>query len=283
MTARPSRTVRLLSSALAAGALLTVAACSDEDGGSAASDVAASPVAERSRAASPLAAKSPTVSPAGRLTAAGARAALVTEADLEDDWAQVSDKEAASWRESLLVGKVDVAEFLTAKSDAADCQKLLDTLYSDDLLGKPSGAGALRGFEQGDSRLLQQVAAYDKVALDESLAWLKTLPTECDQFTATDDTGDERTVQVTETSVPKVGDARQGLHITVQGTAADAPATLTLDVAVVRVGTDAITVTAGGLAGGEDDSVERAVQQGTARLKDVQAGRTPSPDPGGID
>jgi hypothetical protein len=282
MTARPSsRSVRFLAPALAAGALMATTACSgdgrDSDGGSAATDVAASPLAAKSPTASP------TTSPAGRLTAAGARAALLTEADLEDDWAQVGDKEAASWRESLLIGKVDVAEFLTAKADADDCQKLLDTLYSDDLLGKPSGAGALRGFEQGASRLLQQVAAYDKVALDESLAWLKTLPTECDRFTATDDTGDERTVQVTETSVPNVGDARQGLHVTVQGTAADTPATLTLDVAVVRVGTDAITVTAGGLDGGEDDSVERAVELGTQRLKDVQAGRTPAADPGEID
>ncbi|WP_411151314.1 hypothetical protein [Streptomyces sp. A30] len=282
MTARPSsRSVRFLASALAAGALMATAACSDDDGdsdgGAAAAEVAASPLAAKSPTASP------TASPTGRLTAAGARAALLTEADMEDDWAQVGDKEAASWRENMLVGEVDVAEFLTAKTDAADCQQLLDTLYSDDLLGKPSGAGALRGFEQGDSRLLQQVAAYDKVALDESLAWLKTLPAECDQFTATDDTGDERTVQVTETSVPNVGDARQGLHVTVQGTAADTPATLTLDVAVVRVGTDAITVTAGGLDGGEDDSVERAVEQGTQRLKDVQAGRTPAADPGEID
>jgi hypothetical protein len=280
MTARPSRPLRFLASALAVGALLTTAACSDDgDGGSAAADVAESPVAERSRAA----AKPPTASPARRLTKAGAQAALVTEADLEDDWTRVKDKDAASWRDSLLIGRVDVADFLTAKADAADCQKLLDALYGDDLLGKPSGASALKGFAEGDSRLLYQVAAYDKAALDDSLAWLKTLPTRCDQFTATDEAGGKRTVQVTETSVPKVGDARQGLHVTVQGTAADAPATLTLDVAAVRVGTDAITVTAGGLDGGEDDSVERAVEQGTERLKDVQAGRTPAPDPGEID
>ncbi|MFE9444442.1 hypothetical protein ACFYO2_36920 [Streptomyces sp. NPDC006602] len=281
MTPRPSRPVRVLTSALAAGALLTAAACSDDngadgggDGGATAADVAASP----------LAAKSPTTSPSGRLTAAGARAALVTEADLEDNWSQVEG--AASWRDRLLIGKVDVADFLTAKTEAAnaaDCQKLLDALYGDDLLGKPSGASALRGFEEEDSRLLHQVAAYDKAALDDSLTWLKSLPTKCDQFTATDSSGARRTVQVTETSVPEVGDARQGLHVTVQGTAADAPATLTLDVAAVRVGTDAITVTAGGLDGGEADSVERAVEQGTQRLKDVTAGRTPAADPGEID
>ncbi|WSQ13604.1 hypothetical protein OG604_40965 [Streptomyces sp. NBC_01231] len=291
MTARPSRAhrrtvtggapvVRFLASALAAGVLLTASACSDGDSGGQGSGAAESPVADASRAASPLAATSPAASGA-RLTDAGARAALITEADIEDDWTKVAD--AASWRDKLLAGKVDVADFLTAKADAADCQKLLDSLYDEDLLGKPSGASALTGFKEGDSRLLYQVAAYDRAALDDSLDWLKSLPTECDEFTATDSAGDKRTVQVTETPVPKEGDARQGLQVVVQGTADDVPTTLTLDVAVVRVGTDAVTVTGGGPDGGEDDSVERAVQQGTPRLTDVLAGRTPAPDPYEID
>jgi hypothetical protein len=277
MTARPPFPVRFLSSALAAGALLTASACADDDGGSQAADASASPVTERSAAA--LAAKSPSVS--GSLTEAGARAALVTEGDLEDDWTKVSD--AASWRDKLLVGKVDLADFLTAKTEAADCQRLLDGLYGEDLLGKPAGTSALEGFEQDDSRLLYQVASYDRAALDASLNWLKSLPSTCDEFTATDSAGGKRTVQVTGASVPKEGDARQGLHVTVQGTAADAPATLTLDIAVVRVGDDAITVTAGGLNGGEDESVEQAVRQGTQRLEDVRAGRTPSAEPGEVD
>ncbi|MBC2900549.1 hypothetical protein [Streptomyces cupreus] len=256
-----SRPVHALASALAAAALLTCAACSDDS--DSAADVAASPLAAQTTAA-----------PA-ELTEAGAQAALITESDIEDDWTQVED--ASGWRDSLLVGQVDVADFLTAKADAADCQRLLDRLYSEDLLGKPSGASALRGFEQGDSRLLYQVAAYDRAALSASLAWLKTLPVKCDQFTATDDAGEERTVQVIETSLPDEGDARQGLRVTVKGTADGSPATLTLDVAAVRVGSDAITVTAGGLDGGEDDSVEDAVEKGTQRLKDVQAGKTPSP------
>ncbi len=292
MTARPcsarrgnvtggTPAVRFLASALAAGVLLTTAACSDDDRGVRGSDAAASPVTDGSRAASPLAAKSPTPSAGARLTVAGARAALITEADIEDDWTKAGN--AASWRDKLLAGQVDVADFLTAKADAADCQKLLDSLYDEDLLGKPSGASALTGFAEGDSRLLYQVAAYDRAALDDSLDWLKSLPTKCDDFTATDSAGGKRTVQVTETPVPKEGDARQGLHVMVQGTADGTPTTLTLDVAVVRVGTDAITVTGGGPDGGEDNSVERAVQQGTPRLKDVLAGRTPAPDPNEID
>ncbi|MFF4905475.1 hypothetical protein ACFY2T_11450 [Streptomyces sp. NPDC001260] len=270
MSRRPSRPVRVLASAVSLGALLAVAACSSdgEGGGAAASDIAGSPLAEEAGASS---------TPAFRLTEAGARAALITETDLEGDWNQV--KGAAAWGDTLLVGKVDVADFLTAKSDAADCQRLLNSLYDDDLLGKPSGASALAGFEEGDSRLLYQVAAYNPVRLSAALGWMKSLPVKCDQFTATDSTGGKRTVQVTTSSVPAQGDARQGLHVVVQGTANGEPATLTLDVAAVRVGNDAITVTAGGLSGGAHASLELAVREGAQRLKEVQAGKTPAPGP----
>ncbi|MFE0677760.1 hypothetical protein [Streptomyces sp. NPDC058867] len=256
-----TRPAHLLASVLTAAALLTCAGCSDDTDNTGAKEAVGSPLAART-----------TASP-DRLTAEGAQAALITESDIEDDWTQVDD--AAGWHNSLLVGEVDVADFLSAKSDAADCQQLLDGLYSDDLLGKPSGASALRGFEGGDSRLLYQVAAYDRDDLDSSLAWLKTLPTECDRFTATDGEGQQRTVEVIETSVPDEGDARQGLRVTVQGDVDGSPATLTLDVAAVRVGSDGITVTSGGLDGDEDDSVEDAVEAGVDRLKDVQAGKTP--------
>ncbi|MGW7301580.1 hypothetical protein [Streptomyces sp. NPDC054829] len=256
-----SRTVHALASALSAAALLTCAACSDDDdSGTGAQDVAS---------ASPLAAR--TTAPAA-LTQEGARSALITEKDIEDDWTQVDD--AASWRDSLLIGTVDVNDFVTGKSDAADCQQLMDRLYSEDLLGKPSGASALRGFEEGDSRLLYQVAAYDADALSDSMDWLKSLPQKCDEFELTGDSG-KRTVQVIETSVPKEGNARQGLRVTVQGTVDGSAATLTQEIAVVRVDDNAITVTAGGLDGVEDDSTEEAVENGTPRLEDVLAGKTP--------
>ncbi|WP_405975220.1 hypothetical protein OG496_46720 [Streptomyces sp. NBC_00988] len=289
---RPARPVRVLASVLAAGALLTCAACSgggDSEGSGAdrgsASDVAASPLAAESPLASPRTGKSASPramkSAAPALTPAGAKSALITEADLEDDWTQV--KGAAGWGDKLVIGKVDVADFLTAKTNAADCQKLLDALYDDTLLGKPSGASALTGFEQGDSRLLYQVAAYDRAKLGASLNWLKTLPVKCDQFTATDSKGGHRTVQVIEDPVSSVGDARQGLQVTVTGTSGNEPTTLTLQLAVVRVGTDAITVTSGGLDGTETDTTKAAVQDGTSHLKDVLAGRTPPAQPNNLD
>jgi hypothetical protein len=262
MTRRPSHSTRVLSSALAAAALLTTAACSNDEAASRASRAAAAPLA------------APPGTTAPTLTEAAAEAALITEAVPGSGWTRVAN--ADRWDDSLLVGKVDVANFVDAKADAAHCQLLLDALYDDDLMGDPPAASALAGFQKGDSRLLHQVAAYDRARLDNSLAWLKTLPVTCGRFTATDQAGGQRTVEVTETSLPGVGDARQGLHVTVRGTAAGAPVTLTLDIAAVRVGTDALTVTAGGLAGGEPDAMKQAAQQGTQRLKDVLAGKAPA-------
>ena len=289
MSSRPSHPVRLLASALAAGALLTTAACSDGGGSESASDTAAEQagIAERN-AARQTPSGSPTTSPTGSpsaspgtLTESGARAALLTEADLEDDWNQVRD--ADKWRDRLLVGEVDVAAFLSAKAEAAECRQLLDGLYRDALLGEPSGPSALTGFEQGDSRLLEQVAGYDRAGLDDRMKWLDSLPQTCDEFTATDSDGNKRTVQVTEASVPDVGDAREGVHVTVQGSADATPVTLTLDIAAVRVGTSALTVTGGGLDGGQASSVERGVRQGTERLQTVLDGGTPSPQPTNLD
>ncbi|MFF6911345.1 hypothetical protein [Streptomyces sp. NPDC012466] len=270
MTRRPSRLVRVLSPALAASTLLATAACSDDGG----TDGARVPGVTASQAA----AQRQTPSPTATLSTDGARTALITEADIEDDWTQVKDTEAKSWHDSLLIGTVDVSDFLTAKAQAADCRRLLDSLFDDDLLGRPSGASELRGFQQGDSRLLYQVASYDRTDPQDSLTWMATLPEKCDQFTVTDGK-EQRTVQVIGISLPKVGDARQGLRVTVRGSTGGDEATLTLDVAAVRVGNDAITVTAGGLDGDENDSVQQAVQQGTQRLKDVLAGKSPAASP----
>ncbi|MGW1721736.1 hypothetical protein ACWCQK_02230 [Streptomyces sp. NPDC002306] len=271
MTPRPSRRARALASALAVGTLLTTAACSDDDAGdSGGSDATASATATGPTGA----ADSP--SPSAALTQAQARTALITEADLEDAWTQAKD--ADTWKDSLLVGKVDAAQFLTGKTDVADCQRLLDGLYGKDLLGKPSGASAVVGFTEGDSRLLQQVATYDKGDLDKSMTWLKNLPDTCDQFTATGSGGD-RTVQVVATALPKAAGSAQALTVTVRGSADGAPVTLTLDVAASQVGADAVTVTNGGPDGADHDSTADAVLFGTQHLKDVLAGKSPAPAP----
>ncbi|WP_314221086.1 hypothetical protein [Streptomyces zaehneri] len=264
----------MLAVALAVGTLLAAAACSDDGDDSASTDASTAASSAGGRTAT----ASPSITP---LTSAGAQTALITAGDLEDNWTQV--KTAAGWRNRMLIGTVDAAQFLTGKTQAADCQRLLDGLYDEDLLGPPPGPSALTGFTEGDSRLLYQVAAYQPASLDQSFDWLKTLPTACDQFNAVASDGSTRTVQVVEASLPESGDARQGVTVTVAGPSGGTPVTLTMDVAVVRVGDDAITVTNGGTDGADHDSTEDAVSHGTTRLKDVREGRTPAPEPSEFD
>ncbi|MEU5463703.1 hypothetical protein ACH4KU_06320 [Streptomyces althioticus] len=278
-TPRPLvRPARVLAAALAAGTLFATAACSGSDSSASPESDASSTVAERGLAAqttSPAASESPS-----DLSEEGARNALITPADIEDDWTQVRDPR--EWRDTLLVGSVDVAAFVDGQSDVQDCQRLVDALFDETLLGKPTGASAVTGFQEGDSRLLYQVAAYDKAELDDSMQWLSELPDTCDQFTLTGGDAGERTVQVIETSLPQVGDNRQGLTVTVKGESSGDPVTLSLDVAAVQMGADAITVTNGGLDGADHDTTSAAVEQGSQRLQEVLAGRTPSPTPSGI-
>ncbi|MGA5078065.1 hypothetical protein ACPCSL_08840 [Streptomyces griseoincarnatus] len=283
-TPRPLvRPARVLAAALAVGTLFATAACSGSDSSASPEPDASSTVAERGLAAqttspaasSPAASESPS-----DLSEEGARNALITPADIEDDWTQVRDPR--EWRDTMLVGGVDVAAFVDGQSDVQDCQRLVDALFDETLLGKPTGASAVTGFQQGDSRLLYQVAAYDKAELDESMQWLGELPDTCDQFTLTGGDAGERTVQVVETSLPQAGDDRQGLTVTVKGESSGDPVTLSLDVAAVQMGANAITVTNGGLDGADHDTTSAAVEQGTQRLQEVLAGRTPSPTPSGI-
>ncbi|GGW98867.1 lipoprotein [Streptomyces malachitofuscus] len=282
-TPRPfARSLRVLAVALAAGTLLATAACSGADDSAPSASETSATVAERGLAAQTTSPGSTPASPSPgeELTGTGARNALITPADIEGDWTQVDNPQ--EWRDSLLVGNVDVAAFLEGQGDPADCRRLVDALYDETLLGRPSGASALTGFQEGDSRLLYQVAAYDKAGLDDSMEWLHSLPDTCDQFTLTGGDDGDRTVQVIDLSLPDAGDDRQGLTVTVKGTSNGSPVTLSLDVAVVRIGTSAITVTNGGLDGVDHDTTSAAVEQGTERLQEVLAGRTPQPTPSGI-
>ncbi|WP_151483241.1 hypothetical protein [Streptomyces albicerus] len=267
---RPAGAVRAraLAPALAAAALLTTTAgCSDGAGGAgrAADDPAASASPVARRAPSP----SPSVTVAPTLTEAQAKSALIDNTGLGEQWAPTQG--AATWRDALLKGKTDVA----------DCQRLLDGLYAEDLLGEPAGARAVAGFDDADNRaqLRHQVAAYDRAALDASLAWLKTAPETCAEFTSTDVRGGQHTVQVVAAPLPGVGEAREGLHVTVTGETEGMPVALSLDFAAVRVGDSALSLTNGGIDGADSDSTQQAAQLGTQRLQDVLTGKTPAAPP----
>ncbi len=262
MTRRPSpRAVRLLASALGMGTLLTMAACMhDEDRAGKtmqrgqARSVATAPAAPAAQRAS----ASPTAPSA--LTDAQARGALLTDADLGAPWTPTEG--AALWRDALL----------KATADDADCGRLLDAVYTEELLGEPAGARAVAGFDDYDEggQLRYQVTAAHRADVDERLAWLKTMPQKCGSFTAVGPRGARQEVRVTEVGLPQAGDARQGLRLATRGELDGAPATLTLDLAAVRVGDDAIVLTNGGLTEPRTEYTVHAVQVGAERLKQTR-------------
>ncbi|WP_371661142.1 hypothetical protein [Streptomyces sp. NBC_00280] len=263
MTRRPSpRAVRLLASALGMGTLLTMAACMhDEDragGGtelrqarSVASPTAPARAARRASAA-------PTTPPA--LTDAQARGALLTDADLGAPWTPTEG--AALWRDALL----------KATTDDADCGRLLDAVYTEELLGEPSGTRAVAAFDDYDEggQLRYQVIAANRADVDGRLAWLKTMPQKCARFTAVGPRGARQEVLVTEVGLPQAGDAGQGLRLSTRGEFDGAPVTLTLDLAAVRVGDDAIVLTNGGLTEPRTEYTVHALQVGAERLKQTR-------------
>ncbi|MFD8820131.1 hypothetical protein ACFV23_53800 [Streptomyces sp. NPDC059627] len=170
----------------------------------------------------------------------------------------------ATWRDGLL----------KAATGQADCQRLLEALYTDELLGAPAGPQAVTSLDDGDdaAQLRYQVDASRSADIDRTLAWLRTLPGTCRQFTAQTTAAGTEAVQVTDAALQGFGDARQGLRVTLTAQpSADAdPTTLTLDVAVVRVGDDAIVLTAGALGTLPDDTTEQALDIGVQRLAQVR-------------
>ncbi|MEU9337824.1 hypothetical protein AB0D49_32450 [Streptomyces sp. NPDC048290] len=192
------------------------------------------------------------------LSDAQAQAALITEADLGEPW--MPTEGAATWRDG----------FLKAAPREPECRRLMDALYADDLLGAP--ARATVGLDDGyaDGQLRYQVTSGAPADLDRSLAWLRSLPQICAKFVAGGAGGARHTVTVEDVPLPETGDTRQGLRVTVTRDLDDGPVTLTLDVAAVRVGDDALTVTNGGLGEILTDTTTAAVELGAERLAEVR-------------
>jgi hypothetical protein len=256
MTPPPARL--LAASTLTLCALLTATACSA---------LSTPPAAEKPDLTAttksptpPTNSASPATAPA--LTPAQAHAALITDADLGEPWTPTQG--AATWHDGVL----------KATTKLPDCQRLLDTLYSEELFGAGVRPRAAVGLDDGwnDAQLRQQVVAHPAAAVDRTLAWLKTLPKKCAEFTAKTARGDVHDVEVTEAELPQAGDARQGLRIIVWGETSDGePAAFTLEVAAVRVGDDAIGVTYGGFGDVAPEVAQAVVQLGAQRLTEVRA------------
>ncbi|GGV72481.1 MULTISPECIES: hypothetical protein [Streptomyces] len=197
------------------------------------------------------------------LTAVQAEAALLTEDDMGEPWQPT--RGAATWHDGVL----------KAKADTPACQRLLDALYADEPLGSPQGTQAVAAFDDvdGAAQLRHRVLSPRPADVDRSLTWMRSMADDCARFTATTTRHGEQSVQVREVALPEVGDARQGLRIVFTGPDAyDDPPTLTLDVAAVRVGTDAFTLSTGAEGTLVPRIVTRAVEQAAARLENVHDG-----------
>ncbi|MFD4788692.1 hypothetical protein ACFWN1_16860 [Streptomyces sp. NPDC058459] len=196
------------------------------------------------------------------LTDAQAEAALVTESDLGSPWAATQG--TATWRDGML----------KARSEVAECQRLLDALYSDQVLGAPARVAVTLDDPESGAQLRYQVGARRPADVDAALKWLSEMPAKCARFTATTQTGLSEDVQVSGLTVPEVGDKRQGLRLTLTATDPQDPdaaeQVLTLELAAVRVGEDAFALANGGPGDVPNDATQAAVQIGALRLADVR-------------
>jgi hypothetical protein len=235
-------------------ALLATAACSVQDEprprwfSASPTATGASAVGER-----------PASSGAG-LTEAQAQAALITDADLEEPWGPT--RGASTWRDGLL----------KATTENPDCQRLLDALYTEEVFGTPAGPRATAAFDDADTdaQVRYQVAAHPPADVDRTLAWLKSLPGKCGEFTATTSRGGVQAVQVSDMRLPSVGDARQALRVTLAGETEEGELTyLTIDLAAVRVGEEAITLTNAGLGEVYEEVTQQTAELGAQRLTEI--------------
>ncbi|WP_086562270.1 hypothetical protein [Streptomyces africanus] len=244
----------VLACALSVTALPATAACSVEDEprprwfSASPTGTGASPAVER-----------PASSGSG-LTEAQAQAALITNADLGEPWGPTQG--ARTWRDGLLKS--------TTKDP--DCQRLLDALYSEELFGTPAGPRATAAFDDADTdaQVRYQIAAHPPADVDRTLAWLKSLPGKCGEFTAATTRGVAQSVQVGDMPLPPVGDARQALRVTLAGETEDGELTyLTMDLAAVRVGEETITLTNAGLDEVDAEVTQQTVKLGARRLAEI--------------
>ncbi|MFE9608088.1 hypothetical protein [Streptomyces sp. NPDC006012] len=260
MSLPPARLRAASGLACAVAVLLTASGCLAKDPGRAAAPASARPPA-----------KPPAPAGTSALTAAQAQAALITVDDLGVPWEQTQG--AATWRDGLL----------KAVTDEPDCQRLLEALYTDELLGDATGMHAVTALDDGDegAQLRYQVATRGPADVDRTLSWLNGLPEKCSEFTAATTAAGTQDVQVSEIDLPQVGDARQGLRITLTGEAATdseseseseeaESSVLTLDVAAVRVGKDTIVLSNGSLGDVSADATSQALELGAQRLTQVR-------------
>ncbi|WEB39505.1 hypothetical protein MOV08_09630 [Streptomyces yunnanensis] len=242
---RSSSPPRYVAAVLAAGVLVATAACS---GGG------------------PSGSATKSASPSAQLTGGQAEASLISPSAL-----------GAQWNPAAGGGTGRQDALLRSKANKADCQTLLERLRSGNLIGATPTAKATEAFTEPsrNARMTYQVAAFSQADAVKGMAWLKTLPNVCDGFTAVDPSGNKAIAQVVQTSLPKAGDDRFGVRMSMVTTVQGLKTTLALEAAAARIGPNAVSVTNGGLGGAGHADTRQAIQSGAQRLQKVLAGQTP--------
>lgn len=193
------------------------------------------------------------------LTDAQAQAALITDTDLGAPWTPT--RGTATWRDGML----------KATTPTADCQKLLDGLYADELLGGSARAVVALDDTDTGAQLRYQLTDRRPRDADRALDWMRSLPDRCARFTARTPDDTVLDVTVAEQALPEVGDVRQGLRVTLTNWDTDGdPIALSLDVAAVRAGEDTFVLTNGGMDDVPNEATQAAVQLGVQRLTEVR-------------
>lgn len=264
MTYAPAAVRALLPSVLSVSVLLSTAACSvlgTDTAGPAHPASASATAPTPPRSTSPTAEPSPSATPGSGLSEEQLRAALITETDLGQPW--VPTRGATTWRDGLL----------KSSTKNADCQRLLDILYTEEPFGTPVGPRAVVALDDvySGAQLRYQVTAYRPSEVDRTLRWLGGLPDRCGEFTATARKDGVQEVEVDTLPLPAAGDARQALRITMTGETPDHRLTrLTMDLAVVRIGEETITLTNGGIGAVVPEVTRLVAEFGANRLAEIQ-------------
>ncbi|MGP3990019.1 hypothetical protein [Streptomyces sp. 3N207] len=251
---------------LVAAALLTLAGCGGDDGVNSGKTSSPSPPPSKPGA-------TPTGSPSkvtGPLSEQQARAALLVEGNLPAGWrhADLDDSTAAG----------DAPDDLSTKD--RNCKQLLDALGGD-VDRHEARTDASRDYRRSANGpyLSSEIASYDKEEGDGSkraLSTFKSVRASCKKFTA-----ENNAVTVDFTVSPlKVEPGADSACARLRGTARGGPADgkqLTLDLVLARVKQSTTGLALLSVGDGDKALTARVAGAAAERLKDVTAGRIPSP------
>ncbi|MGI5352342.1 hypothetical protein ACQEU8_29750 [Streptomyces sp. CA-250714] len=253
--------------ALVAAALLALTSgCGDDDGAGPGKTPSPSPPPTKTGA-------TPTGSPSkvsGPLSEQQARASLLAEGNLPAGWrhADLDDSTAAG----------DAPDDLSTRD--RNCKQLLDALGGD-LDRHEARTDASRDYRRSANGpyLSSEIASYDKADGDGSkraLSTFKSVRSSCKKFTAKNNA-----VTVDFTVSPlKVEPGADSACARLRGAARGGPADgkqLTLDLVLARVKQSTTGLALLSVGEGDKALTARAARAAAERLKDVTAGRTPSP------